>query len=186
MSSTMISLPQPNLKAKDLPQDLLPHKEILAAYQEAGQEFKFDSDASGEARVWNRFWPMINGNVRTKNQNIEQQISGLYRVKDKGKEWLTYHILLIGSDHKGEQKDFPLFVGKVAGIPIFEKKLNPDTEEIETGAMIHDHKTLYQIPFTKEKVKELEPYFTDKVGFTVIDRSGKRHSCSLKEFMDMD
>jgi hypothetical protein len=102
----MISLPQPNLKAKDLPQDLLPHKEILAAYREAGQEFKFDSDASGEARVWNRFWPMINGNVRTKNQNIEQQISGLYRVKDKGKEWLTYHILLIGSDHKGEQKDF--------------------------------------------------------------------------------
>jgi hypothetical protein len=85
-----------------------------------------------------------------------------------------------------ENKKTSLFVGKVAGIPIFEKKLNPDTEEIETGAMIHDHKTLYQIPFTKEKVKELEPYFTDKVGFTVIDRSGKRHSCSLKEFMDMD
>jgi hypothetical protein len=68
-------LPQANLKAKDLPNDYLPHKEILKAYQDANQQFTFDSDATGHDRVWIWWYAQVNGNIRTRNQEIEQHIS---------------------------------------------------------------------------------------------------------------
>src|SRR6266487_5430522 len=124
--------PKANLKAKDLPQDYLPHKEILKAYEDANQQFEFDSDATGEDRVWrHHFWPQVNGNVRIKNQEIEQQISGVYRVKDSKGEWLMYHILLHGVNHTGERKDFSDLIGKIEGIPVFERRVNPDSGEVE-------------------------------------------------------
>jgi hypothetical protein len=131
---------------------------------------------------------MVNGNVRVQNQEIEQQISGLYRVKNAKAEFLIYHILLRGLNHKGEGVDFPTLIGKVEGILVFERKVNPDTEEVESGSLIHDHKTLYTIPFTKAKVDELSNYFIDSIGFVIQGSglAGRTYSCSLEELRDLE
>jgi hypothetical protein len=181
-------LPQANLKAKDLPNDYLPHKEILKAYQDANQEFTFDSDATGHDRVWRIWYALVNGNVRVREQKIEQEISGAYRVKDSKGEWLMYHILLRGLNHIGERKDFSDLIGKIEGIPIFEKKINQDSGEVEYSGYIHDHKTVYTIPFTKENLDKLVPYFTDNVSFAIMGQglSGRTYSCSFEEIRDLE
>ena len=48
----VLLLPQANLKAKDLPSDLFPHKEIIKAYTDAGHDFNFDSDGTIQDRGW--------------------------------------------------------------------------------------------------------------------------------------
>jgi hypothetical protein len=187
--SSSLLLPQANLKAKDLPNDYLPHKEILKAYEEANQEFKFESDASGHDRVWRIWYALVNGNIRTKNQEIEQQVTAVYRVKDsKGKEWLMYHILLYGLNHIGERKDFSDFVGKIEGIPQFERKIDENTGEVVYSGVINNHKTLYTIPFTKETLDNLKPYFVDIPSFAIEGQglASRTYSCTFEEMRDME
>jgi hypothetical protein len=180
-------LPKPSLKAKDLPQDLLPPKEILKAFKDAKQDFDFDSDATGHDRTWRWFYTQTNGNVRIANQEITQTISGVYRIKAGKDEWLVYGVSLSGINHKGEPVDFYHQEGKIESIPVFERKIDPDTLEVVTGPLIQNHKTLYTIPFTKAKFDEISKYFTDSVQFAIegSGTSNKRLSCSLDEFRDL-
>ena len=132
---------------------------------------------------------MVTANVRIQNQKIEQTITSLYRVKDgKAREWLVYNIILSALNYKGEQITFDDVVGKVGGIPVFTKKINPDSEEIEYSSDIHDHKTVYSISFSKQKVDELSKYFTDSVQFAIegLGCGGRTYSCSFEELRDLE
>lgn len=182
---TMI-LPQPNLKAKDLPQDYLPHKEIIKSYKDANQQFEFDSDSTCHDRAYRWFWTMVTGNVRIKEQKIDQKISTIYRVKNSG-EFLIYHILLSGLNHKGEPVDFSDLIGKIDKIPIFEKKIDEHSGEIETGPMKYNHKTIYTIPFSSKKLDELLEFASDEIAFAIQGKgtANRTLSCSLEEIRDM-
>ena len=179
-------LPQPNLKAKDLPYDFLPAKEIIQAFKDANQEFEFNNDATVHDRTWHWFCSQTNGNARIANQELQQEINALYRVKTNKGEFLFYGISLTGINHKGESIGFYHTEGIIENIPVFEKKINPDTTEVESGPLIHNHTTLYNIPFTKKKIdNELSPYFADSVQYIVKDKTGRKYTCNLDEFRDL-
>ena len=76
-----------------------------------------------------------------------------------------YNILLSGVDHKGNELTFDDLFGRVGDIPIFERRINPDSGETEFSPMVSNHKTKYTIPFTKQKFDEISKYFTDSVQF---------------------
>ena len=181
-------LPQPNLKAKDLPQDYLPNKEILKAYKDANQEFDFDSNATVHDRVYRWFWVMINGNVRIKEQKIDQEISTIYRIKNSDGEFIIYHILLSGLNHKGEPVDFSDLIGKIDKIPVFERKVDDRTGEVESGPIKQDHRTIYTIPFSSKKLDELLEFASDNISFAIKGKNtaNRTLSCSLEEIRDME
>jgi hypothetical protein len=53
---------------------------------------------------------------------------------------------------------------------------------------VNELKTIYTIPFSKEKVDELSPYFSDTIGFSIEGRgtASRRYSCSLEELRDLE
>ncbi|HEY7570338.1 MAG TPA: hypothetical protein VH796_03115 [Nitrososphaeraceae archaeon] len=73
-------------------------------------------------------------------------------------------------------------------MPTFHREIDPQTETvIPESTQIHDLKTTYTIPFGKQKVNELAPYFSENVSFAVKERAtgGRRYSCSRREFTEM-
>lgn len=72
-------------------------------------------------------------------------------------------------------------------MPVFQKKINPQTKEVVPDqTQVLELKDVYTIPFSKQKVNELQKYFTDNVQLIVIDRTGKRYGCrNLAEFTDV-
>jgi hypothetical protein len=91
-------------------------------------------------------------------------------------------------NHIGERKDFSDLIGKIEGIPIFEKKVNQDSGEVEYSGYIHYHKTMYTIPFTDETLDKLVPYFTDNVSFAIKGQglATRTYSCSFEEMRDLE
>jgi hypothetical protein len=74
-------------------------------------------------------------------------------------------------------------------IPRFHVDVDPNTNEVISGtAQIESHQTFYDIPHTKEKVLELLSMFPEDLepgpsNLTVVDSSGRRHSCNREEFI---
>ena len=72
-------------------------------------------------------------------------------------------------------------------MPEFSLRRGPATHAvIPEWTQEHDMKTIYTIPFTKDKVNELQKYFTQPLSLVVIDsNTGRRYSCNtLAEFRD--
>lgn len=62
------------------------------------------------------------------------------------------------------------------------------TEQIKPETtQVHELKTIYTIPFSKAKVAELAPDFSDNVGFMVKERAtgNRTDSCSRREFTEL-
>ena len=78
--------------------------------------------------------------------------------------------------------------GVVEGMPILDKRIDPSTNEIIPGStLVHEVKSVYTIPFSKQKVNELSKYFADNTGFIVKDKhSTTRYSCSMQEFLNLE
>ena len=72
-------------------------------------------------------------------------------------------------------------------MPQFHNKINPQTEEIDSNATtVHSLKTVYTIPFSKQKVDEISKYFSDSVQFIIKERgSGRKYACNQQEFRDL-
>jgi hypothetical protein len=157
-------LPQANLKAKDLLRDLLPDKRLLKAYKDVGKED--DYDRSCHERAYVQFHTLITSNhPQVLNQEVEQKISNLMRVKDSKGEWLVYGVLLVAKDWKGNKHDFFHTEGKISngsvdGLPVFNNEVDPNTNEIiprynsafGTQASLHHS-------FHKRKSKGVKPLF---------------------------
>lgn len=173
------------MKAKELNENMFPRPELVQAYAAVGQKY----ENTGHDRGYKEWFPLVTANPKLREQQITQKISQLYRFKDwQGKEWFFYDITLRGHDWKGNRKEFYYIEGRIEQMPEFEKEIDPQTEEvIPNTTQVLDMKTIYTIPFSKQKVNELSEYFTEKVSFIIIDRGtgGKRYSCTLKEFTDL-
>jgi hypothetical protein len=182
--ATAITLPQKNLEAKDLDVNMLPHREVVRAYNDYGQEY----ERSCHDRAWQWFHALVTGKESIKSQEIEQTITNLTRLKDSRGEWLTYGIELKGKNWKNNKVDFFHTEGVIQGIPTFHQEIDPQTEQIipETTT-VEELRTIHTIPFTKAKIAELSPYFSENVSFIVKDKAtgGKRYSCTKREFTEL-
>ena len=82
LQAMSLQIPQPNLKAKNLPPDLFPHEEkswinlqgIMANLISIVMQVHMMS-------LIKKFYPLITANIRLKQQDIRQEITQLYRVK---------------------------------------------------------------------------------------------------------
>lgn len=179
-----MTLPQANLKAKDLDRSLVPHKEVVKAYQDVGQEY----EKSCHDRAYEWFYSQVTGKESIKNQPVEQTINQLHRVKDSKGEWLVYGVGLSADNWKRNRVDFFHMEGIIEGIPTFHNEIDPQTEEIiPATTQVMNMKTIYTIPFSKKKVDELSQYFAESAQFAITDRgAGNRtYSCTLEEFRDL-
>ena len=71
-------------------------------------------------------------------------------------------------------------------MPIFNKRLDPATNAVIPGiTQVQELKTIHTIPFTKQRVNELSKHFVEPVSFIVVDKTGRKYSCSLEEFIDL-
>jgi hypothetical protein len=173
------------MKAKELDPGLYPQKEVVKAYQEVGQEYELTI----HDRVYqNFFYPKITGNDKLKEQEIEYRIDALYRSKDyKGNEWLTYHVSMVGNDWEGNRVDYTYMAGVIEGFPKWHRSIDPQTDKvIPNKTQIDEMQTIYTIPYSKQKVNDLQKHFSGTVSFIVRDKAsgGRRYTCSLKEFTD--
>jgi hypothetical protein len=144
-----MQLPQPNLKAKDLPRDLVPYKEVVQAYEAVGHDY----ERSCHDRAYEIFYAQVTGKDDIKNQEISQTISSLQRLKDsKGKEWLVYGVELSGNNWKRNKVDFYHTEGKIEGIPIFHNEIDPQTDQIVSGTtQVEEIKTIYTFHFPRKR-----------------------------------
>jgi hypothetical protein len=179
-------LPQANLKAKDLAKDFFPRKEIVDAYNAVGQGY----ERIGPDRLWDIWYALVTGNERLKEQPIEQSINNVMRHKNKDGEFLTFQMALTAKNWKGNKVSFWYDQGgRIDHYPEFTKEIDPQTDEVVSNTtQINELKTLYTIPWSKEKFNELEPYFSDIIGFSIEGKgtASRRYSCSLEEFRDLE
>ena len=148
-------LPQANLRAKDLSKDLLLHKEVVKAFKDVGQEY----ERSTSDRVYETWYALVTANDRLMAQPIEQSINNVMRNKNRDGEWLTFQMSLYAKDWKCNRKDFWYDQGgRVDGYPEFIKEIDPQTDQVVSGTtQVNEVKTIYTIPFSKDKVDELSP-----------------------------
>ena len=86
------------------------------------------------------------------------------RLKDGKGEWLVYGVSLSGKNWKRNSVDFFHTEGMIEKIPTFHNEINPDTDEINAAAtQVEDFKTVYTAPFSKKRLGESSPYFSDSV-----------------------
>jgi hypothetical protein len=71
------------MKASQLDRNMFPRREVIEAYKSVGQGY----DLTVQDRVWEQWIALVQSDA-CKNQEIEQKISALYRVKDSKGEWL--------------------------------------------------------------------------------------------------
>jgi hypothetical protein len=179
------------MKAKDLDKNLFPRSEVVQAYKEVGQEY----ERTIQDRVYEIWYALVTADP-VKNQEIEQRIHQMYRIKDaKGKEWLVYDSTLYGNTWEGNQKDFYYREGIIEGMPRFEKRIDPSTNAVIAGTTQIQEilKPGYTILFTKDKVNELQKCFVHPLTLNVVDGvsglgggGSRMYSCSsLEEFRDI-
>ena len=139
------------MKAKELNPHLFPRKEVVKAYEAVSQEYELTI----QDRVWHWFYPLVSSTLVTE-QEIEQEVNALYRLKDAKGEWLFYNLGLFGKDWQGNRKDFSYLEGKIDGFPEFDRRIDPATNEVIPGTtQVHTIKTIHTIPFSSNKVDEL-------------------------------
>jgi hypothetical protein len=186
-------LPRKNLKASDLDREILPLKELVAAYEKAGRDYEFTS----QDRNYQAFHAKITGDENKKDQSIRQRINQLYRLKDgDGKEWLVYDITLGAHDWMGNLLNYYYgTIGKVTdgttdGMPEFHYsfKFNHDTGRMDRDvASVQGHQPYYTIPFSKQKLEELSEFFKEPLTFVIVDKAtGKKYSCNQREFTELE
>jgi len=170
------------MKACELDERMLPPRRVLEDYAKAGQIY----EETVHDRAWKHFYALVNGNDKTKSQELDQKISSLYRIRDSKGEWLTYGLTLIGKNWKGNRCDFFHSEGLIENLPVWNWEIDPVTDKImPNSTQVFELKKAYTIPFTKTKINELAPYFTDNCQFVVKAKDGRRYSCSQREFCEL-
>lgn len=154
--------------AKDFDLDkyhpLYPRREILAEYDKVkGIEY----EKSVHDRAYEEWHALVKG------RKVTQEVSQIYRRKIANEgEFLLYNVLYTGHDWKGNEKDFATLNGRYDK-PIFRLEKDPQTQEV-TSTQISSHRTIHDIPYTKEKLDELFEMATEPISLIVYGTSGRR------------
>jgi hypothetical protein len=157
---------------------------VYKAYQKVGQQY----ERSVHDRVWDWWLSLVTSDPVSK-QDIQIRIPQLYRKMDPatGKEFLFYNKEMYGLDWKGNKKSWDTLEGVTDGMPEFSYEIDPTTNKVIAGTtQVLEVTRKYTIPFSKEAVEKIKPYFTSPLSCIIIDpTSGRKYSCSLQEFKDM-
>jgi hypothetical protein len=158
---------------------------VYKAYEQVAPD-KFER--INQDRVWNWWLTLVTAGPVSK-QEIQIRIPQVYRTRDSatGKEYLFYNVDLSGKDWKGNRKDFSALEGVVEGMPSFEYDRDIMTNKPIPGTtQVLDVKREYTIPFTKDAVEKITPFFRNPLSCIIVDQTnGRKYSCSLSEFKDM-
>jgi hypothetical protein len=191
-----MTLTTTNTKAKEIDVKTLESLEfpygrskILAEYK----KYEYDYDDPIEARVfYKHFKPLAIAQQKERRRPITVEVQSISRLKHKGNEYLTYQILYKSEDWRHNPISFTPSSQGVYKIPRFRVEIDPNTNEPRPEtARIESQITQYDIPFTKEKAMELLGMFSEEIepgphNLAIVDSSGRRFSCNVDEFVNMD
>jgi hypothetical protein len=163
---------------------------ILAEYK----KYDYEYDDPIEARVfYKHFKPLAIAQQKDGRQRpITMEVQSISRLRHKGNEYLTYQVLYKSEDWRHNPISFSPSSQGVYKIPRFRVEMDPNTNEVKPGsAQIDTLQTFYDIPFSKEKAKELLDIFSDGMepgpqNLMIVDSSSRRFSCSVDEFVNAD
>jgi hypothetical protein len=126
---------------------------ILAEYK----KYDYEYDDPVEARVFYRhFRPLAIAQQKDRPRPITMEVQSISRLRHKGDEYLTYQVLYKSEDWRHNPISFSPSSQGTYKIPRFRVEMDPNTNEVKPGsAQIESLTTYYDIPFSKEKAKEL-------------------------------
>lgn len=142
---------------------LYPRREITAEYDKV----KYDYERTGHDRAYMEWYALVKG------RPVEQEVTQIYRRKIAGEgEFIFYNVTFYGKDWKGNRKDFATLLGRYEK-PIFIREMDPATQDV-TSTQIGSHETVYDIPFTKQKLEELIDMSIEALSMIVYGSAGRR------------
>lgn len=165
--------PRPsNLKDDNPWNPMSPRREVIEAYDNV--DFSYESTI--QDRVASRWYSLVKGRY----EKITQEVQQIYRrrIPNQG-DYVFYNVLLHGDDWKGNEHTLPLVIGKYQ-MPIFKKEKNPETEKITTNEVM-DHRTIYDIPWSKETFDKLLDSAVEPISLIVYGSAGRRLGISSPE-----
>jgi hypothetical protein len=162
---------------------------ILAEYK----KYEYEYDEPIESRVFSKhFRPLASAQQKDRKRPIRMEVHSICRLKHRGQEWITFQVCYRSEDWRHNPISFFPGIQGTYKVPRFRVEIDPNTNEIKKEtAQIESLQTFYDISFSKEKVQELLGIFSEDLepgvqNLTIVDSSGRRHSCSRKEFIDED
>jgi hypothetical protein len=159
---------------------------IMKTYEAA----KYHRDeTTNELAFFRHFYPLVLGQTQNgKPRPVTKEVNQIYRLRNKGKEWLMYNATFRGTDWKRNALDWNYLMCRYQ-IPIFRYELDPNTNEvIPEKTQIQGLDTVYDIPYSKETAQELISMSpTGTPSLIIIDPAGnKKYSCNQREFVNDD
>lgn len=127
------------------------HPEVLRAYQTASYEYVEKSDDQNETK----FYQLVTwgADARTPVQPLQHSITKIVRVKPGLEEFVYYNDEMVGYDMMENRHNYTKCVGRYE-MPIFRKEYDSVTKR-SVGREVVAHEIKYDIPYTKEKIREL-------------------------------
>lgn len=142
---------------------LFPRREILTEYKKVN----FEYEKTVLDRGYEQWYALVKG------RPVWQEVTQIYRRRITGEgEFLLYNLELTGNDWKGNDQGFSMLCGRYEK-PIFRLEKNPENQEI-SSTQISSHRTVYDIPYTLQKLDELLDMSTESVSLIVYGTAGRR------------
>ena len=145
---------------------LYPKPELVALHKENNYPY-------GEKTVDKKYNRWYN-KVKKKPTKITSLVTQIYRVRvlNTVGEKIMYHETLTGLDHNDNELDFDHLAGRWER-PIFRKQYDEETDDV-ISQEIKDHETVYDIPYTPEKILELATRAPSDTVSLVIQNGAKK------------
>ena len=126
---------------------LYPRPDLLALYKENNYPYQEKTVDKKYTRWYNK--------VKKKPAKITSLVTQVYRVRvlNTVGEKIMYHETLTGLDHNDNELEFDHLAGRWER-PIFRKQYDEETDDV-ISQEIKDHETVYDIPYTSDKILEL-------------------------------
>jgi hypothetical protein len=153
---------------------LLPRREVIAEHDKV----KFDYDKTCHDRAYEQWYALVKG------RPVTQEVTQIYRRKIPAEgEFLTYNVHFLGKDWKGNDQDFDTLMGRYEK-PVFRLDKDPSTQEV-TSTQISSHRTVYDVPFSKNKLDDLLDMSAEPLSLIVYGSAGRKYGLqSVDDFRE--
>lgn len=151
---------------------LYPRREILAEHKKVG----FEYEKTVHDRAYEQWYSLVKG------RRVTEEVTQIYRRKIANEgEFLLYNVIYRGEDWKGNQQDFSTLLGRYEK-PIFRLDKDPQTQAV-IAKEISSHKTIYDIPYSQEKLNDLLDAAIDPISLIVYGPGSRRYGVqSLEDY----
>ena len=156
--------PPPDYEKKQWGNALSPRRDVLLEHEKVG----FEYEKTVHDRGYEQWHPLVKG------RPVTEEVTQIYRKKIPNEgEFLMYNALYRGQDWVGNEKTFDHLQGRYEK-PVFRLEKNPQTQEVKARE-IEGYKTVYDIPFTIDKLCELLDQAVEQVSLVVYGAGSKRY-----------